>query len=164
MSALLHPQPRRVEPMTVRMLDAVAATEAQAYAFPWSRGNFIDSLAAGYLAEVLLDESGALLGYQVAMAGVEEMHLLNLTVSPAHWGQGHARFLLNRLLHHARLAGASTLWLEVRQGNERARRVYERYGFAEVGVRRGYYPAPRGTREDAIVMSIAVPEQRHGVD
>jgi ribosomal-protein-alanine N-acetyltransferase len=156
---------RRVEAMTVMHLDRVAATEAAAYSFPWSRGNFIDSLAAGYLAEVLFDPVGRLLGYQVAMPGVEELHLLNITVAPAHWGQGHARFLLDRLVRHARRAKALTVWLEVRESNARARSIYERYGFAQVGVRRGYYPAPHGQREDAVVMSLPVPpEEDHGVD
>jgi ribosomal-protein-alanine N-acetyltransferase len=49
------------------------------------------------------------------------------------------------------------LWLEVRLGNERAREVYRRYGFAEVGKRRAYYPVQQGPREDAVLMSLAVP-------
>ena len=53
-------------------------------------------------------------------------------------------------------AHAQWLWLEVRASNERARRLYRRRGFAEAGLRRGYYPAPQGTREDAVVMSLKV--------
>ena len=143
--------------MTVRDLDAVMATEVSAYSFPWSRGNFIDSLAAGYLAEVLehraIGQPAELLGYFVAMPGVDELHLLNITVAPPWQGQGHGQALLAAVLAHTRQRGLAALWLEVRLSNQRARTMYGRRGFAEVGARRGYYPAA-GPREDAVVMKL----------
>jgi ribosomal-protein-alanine N-acetyltransferase len=139
-------------------LDRVLAVERAAYSFPWSRGNFVDSLAAGYLAEMLLDDRAGLLGYYVAMAGVDEMHLLNLTVAPAQQRRGHSRTLLDALESRCRERNVATLWLEVRASNARARQVYARRGFAEVGLRRGYYPAGKSQREDAIVMSLALGE------
>jgi ribosomal-protein-alanine N-acetyltransferase len=147
--------------MTVQLLDAVLAIEVQAYTFPWTRGNFIDSLAAGYLARVLLAEDGELIGYFVAMQGFEEMHLLNLTVAAHHQGQGHARRLLAELYVLGTSCSASAVWLEVRESNERARRLYELEGFAEAGRRRDYYPAPLGKREDALLMTRAVPREGH---
>ena len=83
MSAVPQPRQRTLLTMHAAHLDAVMAIEAGAYAFPWSRGNFVDSLAAGYDARVLYDEQGEILGYFVAMAGVDEMHLLNITVAPS---------------------------------------------------------------------------------
>lgn len=139
--------------MTVFLLDAVLAIEVQSYAFPWTRGNFIDSLAAGYLTRTLHSPHGELLGYFVAMPGFEEMHLLNITVAGHHEGRGHARALLAQLYECSRECGAAALWLEVRESNARARGLYLREGFAEAGRRRGYYPAPQGQREDAILMS-----------
>jgi ribosomal-protein-alanine N-acetyltransferase len=139
-------------------LDQVLAVERAAYSFPWTRGNFIDSLAAGYLAEMLLDDRAGLVGYYVAMAGVDEMHLLNLTVAPAQQRRGHSRSLLDALERRCRERHLATLWLEVRASNARARQVYARRGFAEVGLRRGYYPAGKATREDAIVMSLPLGE------
>ena len=157
MSAILRDDDERmVVPMTVVELDAVAAIEAAAYPFPWTRGNFIDSLAAGYPARVLLGGRHRIVGYFVAMQGVDEMHLLNLTVAPAEQSRGHGRFLLDRLVALCRERGARHLWLEVRQSNARASALYLRYGFRQVGVRRGYYPAPLGRREDAVVMSLEV--------
>jgi len=138
-------------------LDAVLRVERAAYGFPWTRGNFVDSLAAGYLAELLVDRDG-LIGYYVAMAGVDEMHLLNLTVAPVYQRRGHARTLLDALQRHCRERGLPRLWLEVRAGNERALQVYAVRGFVEVGRRRGYYPAGKGQREDAIVMSLPLQE------
>lgn len=154
MSAVLQPDARTLLPMTAAQLDAVLAIEAASYAFPWSRGNFVDSLAAGYAASVLYADDGVMLGYFVAMAGVDEMHLLNLTVAPAHQHRGHARFMLDALIALCRERHAEQLWLEVRESNARARAIYLQRGFSHVGVRKGYYPAPRGTREDAIVMSL----------
>jgi ribosomal-protein-alanine N-acetyltransferase len=139
-------------------LDQVLAVERAAYSFPWTRGNFIDSLAAGYLAEMLLDDRAGLVGYYVAMAGVDEMHLLNLTVAPAQQRRGHSRSLLDALERRCRERHLATLWLEVRASNARARQVYARRGFAEVGLRRGYYPAGKAQREDAIVMSLPLGE------
>jgi ribosomal-protein-alanine N-acetyltransferase len=139
-------------------LDQVLALERAAYSFPWTRGNFVDSLAAGYLAEMLLDDRAGLVGYYVAMAGVDELHLLNLTVAPAQQRRGHARSLLDALERRCRERHLATLWLEVRASNARARQVYARRGFAEVGLRRGYYPAGKATREDAIVMSLPLGE------
>jgi ribosomal-protein-alanine N-acetyltransferase len=135
--------------MTVSDLGAVMAVEVQTYSHPWSHGNFVDSLAAGHLAEVL--ESDELIGYFVAMVGVEELHLLNLTVAPRRQSQGHGSALLEAVQAHARARGLPTVWLEVRASNLRARALYARRGFAEAGLRRGYYPAAQG-REDAVVM------------
>ena len=143
-------------PMTVGDLDAVTSIEASAYPFPWSRGNFIDSLAAGYTARLVLADRHRTIGYFIAMEGVDEMHLLNLTVAPAEQRRGHARRMLDALVALCRERGARQLWLEVRESNARARALYLRYGFKHVGVRRGYYPAAGGQREDAAVMSLDV--------
>lgn len=154
----------QARPMQAGDVDAVMAIERQAYDFPWTSGNFIDSLSAGYEAELLRDARGALAAYRVAMVGVDEMHLLNLTVRPDLQGQGIARLMLDRLVHDCRRMALGTLWLEVRPSNARARALYGRWGFREVGLRRAYYPAAQGRREDAIVMRLAVPEATHGLD
>jgi [ribosomal protein S18]-alanine N-acetyltransferase len=156
MSALWRDAAPVLLPMTTAQLGAVMAVEAAAYAFPWTRGNFIDSLAAGYPARVLQGPSGELLGYFVAMAGVDEMHLLNITVAPAAQGHGHARVLIDALVALCQAQRARSLWLEVRASNDRARAMYAHFGFTHIGVRKGYYPAPFGRREDAVVMSLAI--------
>ena len=148
-----QPAPAGRRAMTLHDLDAVLAIEQRAYGFPWTRGNFIDSLAAGYLAEVLVADDGALLAYFIALSGVDELHLLNITVTPAHQGQGHGRRLLAAVLDHGRHLGLATLWLEVRAGNHRARALYRACGFTETGLRRAYYPAA-DAREDAVMMRL----------
>ncbi|RCX10071.1 ribosomal protein S18-alanine N-acetyltransferase [Extensimonas vulgaris] len=143
----------RLAPLSLERLDAVLGIEKVAYSHPWSRGNFIDTLAAGYQAQVLLG-GDEVIGYYVAMLGVDEAHLLNLTVAPAFQRQGWARVLLDALGLWARGRGAQWLWLEVRVSNLRAQKIYAAHGFQRVGVRKRYYPAAAGTREDAIVMSL----------
>ena len=155
----------RFEPMAPDRLDAVVAVEQSAYPYPWSRGNFADSLQSGYLTQLLCADADvtandqALLGYFVAMKGVDEVHLLNITVAPAYQQQGWARVMLDSLVVWSRGQGAHWLWLEVRVSNVRAKAVYERYGFRHVGMRKAYYPdgpAGRNQREDALVMSFAL--------
>ena len=158
MSANPRPPVRHVaghtlRPMTLASLEGVVALENEVYAFPWTRGNFVDSLAAGYVAWTLNGSGGELLAYCVAMRGAGEMHLLNITVAASARRQGHARRLLDALVDECRDVQAERLWLEVRLANVEAQRTYLRLGFTKVGVRKGYYPAPGGTREDAVVMS-----------
>lgn len=155
---------RWLRPIQAGGLDAVLAIENAAYEFPWSCGNFIDSLAAGYWAQWLVGPSSQVLGYVIATRGVHEMHLLNLTVAPAHQHAGHARFMLDALVDCAGRQGAEKLWLEVRMSNRRGRALYRRYGFHDVGVRKGYYPAARGQREDAVVMSLRIDRGAHALD
>lgn len=151
MSAVLKTIEAGFEPMTESRLDAVVAIERRAYTHPWTHGNFADSLRSGYHAQMLV-AGETVIGYYVAMLGVDEVHLLNITVDPAYQGQGWGRIMLDALALWARAQGAQWLWLEVRTSNTRAQQVYDRYGYRRVGERRNYYPAEHG-REDAIVMS-----------
>ncbi|MEY4748509.1 MAG: ribosomal-protein-alanine N-acetyltransferase [Pseudomonadota bacterium] len=147
----LTPSMVKLVDMHIGQLDKVLSIETRAYPFPWTRGNFIDSLAAGYRMQCLFSR-GELAGYYIAMKGVDEVHLLNIAVAPEHQGHGHARTMLASLTHFALLNQLPVLLLEVRPSNIRARNLYEGTGFELVGVRRGYYPDHGGKREDALVM------------
>ena len=141
------------EPLLATRLDEVMQVEQQAYAHPWSRANFLDALHSGYQAQMLV-AGDEVIGYFVAMLGVEEVHLLNITVAPTFQGQGWAKVLLEALAIWARGQNTHWLWLEVRTGNTRALHVYESAGFRRMGLRKAYYPAAHGQREDALVMSL----------
>jgi [ribosomal protein S18]-alanine N-acetyltransferase len=161
-------------PMRTNALAQVLHAERAAYDWPWTEANIADSIAAGYQCLTLVGSAGdtpsdtpagiddtpagvgstdTLLGYFIAMHGVDEVHLLNITVAPPYQRQGWARVMLDALALWSRSVGAQWLWLEVRVGNARAITVYEHYGFRRVGERKRYYPAGGDLREDAIVMS-----------
>lgn len=139
-------------PMVVGDIDEVLALENSVYPHPWSRGNFIDSLASGYNSWTLHDDAGALVGYFLLMAVVDEAHLLNVAVAKPRQREGLGRYLLDKVVSCARGLSLESILLEVRPSNLRALKVYEQYGFAEIGRRKAYYPAHNGQREDAIVM------------
>ena len=110
MSAVLKPVEVRFEPVTAADLDAVLQVELRTYAHPWLRANFFDALQSGYQVQMLLAQD-TLLGYFVAMRGVDEVHLLNITVAPEYQRQGWARVMLDALALWARGQGADWLWL-----------------------------------------------------
>lgn len=155
MSAQLRPEEDSYVPMTEADLDAVVAEEVRIYPFPWTRGNFVDALHAGYSAWVLRDPAGAVAAYAVMMMALDEAHLLNLSVARDAQRTGLGWRTLDWMAEVARGYGGRTMLLEVRPTNAAALRLYQRYGFERIGVRRGYYPA-HGGREDAIVMRIAL--------
>ena len=139
-------------PMTLADIDAVCALENSVFPHPWSRANFVDSLASGYDAWVLRAADQALAGYFLIMYAYDEAHLLDVAVAGARHGTGLGRHLLDQVVARARERGMASVLLEVRPSNSRALAVYVRYGFEEIGRRKGYYPAHQGQREDAIVM------------
>jgi [ribosomal protein S18]-alanine N-acetyltransferase len=149
--------PLQMSTMSAADLDEVAAIEQCAYAFPWSRGNFEDSLRSGYTGLCMRDQSGRLLGYSILMPAVDEAHLLNFCVAPAWQRQGLGARLLSWAIDTARASGFNSLLLEVRASNANALRLYERFGFNLIGRRKHYYPAPGRSREDALVMRLTWP-------
>jgi ribosomal-protein-alanine N-acetyltransferase len=152
MSALRDDDHLVYAPMVMADVDDVFELEQQVYPHPWTRGNFTDSLGSGYNAWVLRERGGALLGYFLLMPVVDEAHLLNVAVAAERQGEGLGRYLLDKIAACARGLSMESILLEVRPSNVRALSVYEKYGYAEIGRRRGYYPAHDGKREDAIVM------------
>jgi ribosomal-protein-alanine N-acetyltransferase len=151
LSAVLKEVPQLV-PMREHDLDEVLLIENAIYTHPWTRGNFADSLRAGYECRVL--RLGAeLLGYFVLMVAAGEAHLLNLSIAGAHQRRGHGSRLLRDAAALARKLGARSLFLEVRPSNRGAQALYTRFGFEKIAVRRGYYPARAG-REDALVLTL----------
>lgn len=140
-------------PMGVEHVEAVVSIEQGNYAHPWTRSAFLDVLHAGHQAQLLMAQD-QLLGYFMAMLGVEEVHLLNIAVAPAFQRQGWAKTMLDALCLWSRGQGAHCVWLEVRASNLRAQQVYAACGFERMGVRKAYYPAARNQREDAFTMRL----------
>ncbi|MFK7996360.1 MAG: ribosomal protein S18-alanine N-acetyltransferase [Granulosicoccus sp.] len=139
------------EPISVRQVALVGTMERRNYDFPWSDGIFRDCLKAGYLCQMVVLES-EMIGYGIMQVAADEAHILNLCIDKPYQKQGFARLLLEHLVQLARQRQANIVFLEVRPSNPRAVDLYERSGFNEIGMRKGYYDSANG-REDAIVMA-----------
>ena len=153
MSAVLK-QALRLAPMREADLPEVLGAESAIYSHPWTRGNFADSLRAGY--ECWTWRSGSdLVGYFVLLVAASEAHLLNLSIAAAWQKKGYGSALLREAMRIGRAGGARNLFLEVRPSNAAAKALYQRFGFRQVSLRRGYYPMNDG-REDALVLALTL--------
>ena len=150
MSAVLKEGAPRLVPIGPADLDQVMEIENDIYEFPWTRGNFNDSMSSGYSCWAFVDGI-QMIGYCVVMLAVDEAHLLNLSIARSWQGRGYGRALLEHAMRMIQEHGAQSMLLEVRPSNAVGRHLYQRAGFAQVGSRKGYYPALRG-REDALVL------------
>jgi [ribosomal protein S18]-alanine N-acetyltransferase len=133
----------------------VALIEKDVYVFPWSAGNFRDSLLSGYQCWGCWAD-GELIGYAIILVSLDEAHLLNFAVSRGWQNQGVGARFLNFVINESR---REMLYLEVRPSNVIGRRLYERFGFQQLGLRRNYYPATTG-REDALFLGLNISAQK----
>lgn len=151
MSAVLYPD-ALLRPMSMADVPEIARLDALCYPYPWTAGNFADSLSAGYYCCVYQIEND-IIGYAVILLAAGEAHLLNLTIAPEWQGSGWGRQLMQKLVSKIRQDDIGSIWLEVRPSNAIAYRLYSGLGFVDVAIRRNYYPAPAG-REDALIMCL----------
>ena len=141
-------------PMREADLPAVLEIENAIYSHPWTRGNFLDSMRAGYQCRTLRS-SGSLQGYFILAGAAGEAHLLNLSVAGSEQRRGHGSALLREAMRLCAEHGGRRLFLEVRPSNPGAQALYSSFGFQRIAVRRGYYPA-QGGREDALVYTLTL--------
>lgn len=142
-------------PMTAEHLGWVCDHERELHDFPWTHGNFVDALEAGYEATLYMHE-GQITAYAIMLIVLDEAHLLNVGVPRAWQNQGVARRFLTALFARVCAQGVTQVFLEVRPSNRPARHLYEKMGFVSIGRRAHYYPAQGGGREDAIVMRLGL--------
>ena len=154
MNAQLKPANLSFREMQTSDLDAVMQIETVNFPFPWTAGNFKDSITSGHDC-VLLQLDDSIIGYAILMMVLDEAHLLNISVASSHKGQGLGRHLLDHMMQIGREKGGLNMFLEVRPSNIAAITLYESIGFNEMGVRPGYYPAHNG-RENAVLMGVAL--------
>jgi ribosomal-protein-alanine N-acetyltransferase len=160
-------------PMQSADLPAVLAIEATSHLHPWTEGNFADSLAAGHWAYCIYpaqdyEDSGTinsdyfnaltLWAYCILYPAVDELHLLNITVSPKLRGLGVGKRIMQTLETVAAEQGMSRVLLEVRPSNLSALKLYTLLNYEQIGIRKNYYPidSVSGIREDALVMSKSI--------
>ncbi len=156
-------------PMQTADLDAVLAIEVVSHLHPWTKGNFSDSLAAGHWAYCIrpqVDQSikgsyldpAVLWAYCILFPAVDELHLLNITVSPKLRKLGLASRMMAAIEGVAAQQNMPRIILEVRPSNIAAVTMYQKLGYEQIGIRKNYYPAdPQlGSREDALVMAKSI--------
>jgi len=134
--------------------DTVMAIETRIYSHPWTRGNFVDSLTAGYHCWIV-ELGDSIVGYSVITIAAGEAHLLNLSIAAEWQRRGLGLELLRFITKLAQDYAAERIFLEVRPSNAAARALYRRARFSEIGVRRAYYPAHEG-HEDALVLELVL--------
>jgi len=137
--------------MTADDVPAIMEIEKQVYTHPWSKGIFMDCMRVGYNCWVY-SEDEILLAYGLVSVAVNEAHILNLCVSPDAQGKGLGKLMLYKLMQLAEDRQGNSIFLEVRESNLIAQKLYDQEGFNRIGLRKNYYPAEEG-REDALVFA-----------
>lgn len=146
-----------IVPATVEDLECIVEIEQRAYPVPWSREQLLAVFQQKVIRLKLLLDEEIVIGYAFVSIVLDEGHLLHITVDPQYHGKRLGYYLLDAILKLGEKKKLATLFLEVRAGNEPARRLYDRIGFNQVGLRKGYYPCNINGREDAIVMAYTFP-------
>lgn len=130
---------------------AMAVIEQASFADPWSERSFRESLVREFVRTLVVEDDEGIAGYAVVWNAGDECELANIAVDPQRRGGGFGSMLLDALLQQAHDEGALVMFLEVRDSNEVARRLYASRGFHEVGRRHDYYKNPT---EDALVLRL----------
>jgi ribosomal-protein-alanine N-acetyltransferase len=144
-----------LRPLAVSDLDAVMDIERRAYGFPWTEGIFRDCMRVGYCCWCY-EVDGVIHGYGVMSVAAGESHILNLSVNPDVQRRGIGTKLMKHFLQLACRHNADSVLLEVRPSNTAAIKLYQKLGFNEIGMRRNYYPADGGQREDALLLALSL--------
>jgi len=147
-----------VRPISCDDLPLIIQLEQASSSEPWSSQQITDCVDGDYYVEVFEDETSDIrvIGYWIFQSIVDELHLLNITVTKEAQGKGFGKSAMTRLLDRARELQANTLYLEVRKSNQIARHVYTQAGFSVIGQRKDYYSLANGGKEDAILMKCVI--------
>lgn len=146
-----------IRPMRRQDVREVAEIERQSYALPWSAYTFRSLLHRPNAVLLIAEDNRGVSGYAALWLAADEAELGNLAVRPGRRRRGTGRRLLEHITREAARRGARSIFLEVRESNGVARRLYESAGFRIVGSRADYYASPR---EDAVVMRLDLTASR----
>ena len=135
-------------------LSAIELIENEVHAYPWTRGNFLDSIKSNHTC-LMMKVNDEIIGFTVIMFVLDECHLLNISIKKSMQKQGYGSHLLNEVIRRANLAYSKTIYLEVRVSNQAAIHLYDKHGFNEMSIRQDYYRAKEG-REDAVLMGLVI--------
>ena len=142
-----------ISPILACDFESLFAIEQRAHLVPWSLGTLKNNQGERYL-NLKIEQNQQIIGFAICQWVLDEATLFNIAIDPQAQGQGFGRLLLQALIAQLRAQGIATLWLEVRESNQKAQRLYDQLGFNQVDVRKNYYPTADGKRENAIVMAL----------
>lgn len=134
--------------------DTIAMIDQATALMPWPERIIRQCLRDDYVNQLLMFQ-GQAIGFSICSTGAGEAHLQNIAIHPDHQGKGYGRWLLSKTVEILSQQGLHQLFLEVRASNKSAIKLYQRFGFENIGLRKGYYDAPVG-REDAYVYLLAI--------
>ena len=140
-------------PLESQDFDRLFEIEQETHSVPWSRGTLKNNQGERYHNLKLIEDDN-IVGFAVCQTVLDEATLFNIAIDPQFQGRSFGYLLLHTLIEQLQQKAIATLWLEVRESNQKARRLYERLGFNEVDIRKNYYPTPDGKRENAVVMAL----------
>lgn len=143
----------QIRPMTIDDCEQVAAIEAASFSMPWSLRAFTETVQKENFRYYVAEETGEILGYCGFLYVLDEAEIPNVCVKESARKQGVGRKMLTVLTEEAKRLGMTVLYLEVRESNQAARRLYESLGFVENGIRKNFYEQPV---EHAVLMSKAL--------
>ena len=130
-------------------IPAVAALEREIFSMPWSENGFLSALSSSDTLYLTARADGRVIGYCGLLQSFDEADITNVAVSPAYRGRGVGYRMLSELMEAGKTRGIERYTLEVRISNQAALALYEKLGFASVGVRKNFYEKPK---EDAVIM------------
>lgn len=140
----------QIRPMTIDDCGQVAAIEAVSFSIPWSLRAFTETVQKENFRYFVAEEAGEILGYCGFLFVLDEAEIPNVCVKPSARKQGVGKQMMTVLIEAAQKLGMSVLFLEVRESNVAARRLYESLGFEKIGIRKNFYEQPV---EHAVLMS-----------
>jgi ribosomal-protein-alanine N-acetyltransferase len=143
--------PKIIRQMKVNDIDWIIEIEKKSFVAPWSKTMFEETIFSPIYRGLVIEHNRCITGYIVFYTVDVEAHIMNLAINPAERKQGYARQLLDHALKFFKGKGISECYLEVREHNRDAQRLYKRFGFEVIGRRNKYYPE---TGEDALVMQL----------
>jgi ribosomal-protein-alanine N-acetyltransferase len=143
--------PRIIRQMDTNDIDRIMEIEKKSFVAPWSKKMFEETIFSPISKGLVIERNDLIIGYTVFYTVDVEAHIMNLAVNPAERKQGYAQLLLDHALNFFKGKDISECYLEVREHNRDAQRLYKRFGFEVIGRRKNYYPE---TGEDALVMQL----------
>lgn len=141
-----------ISPIQEKDFEQLFDIEQAAHLVPWSMGTLKNNMGERYL-NLKIECNDQIVGFAICQTVLDEATLFNIAIHPNYQCQKLGFTLLNALIEQLRNKGILTLWLEVRESNQNAIRLYEKLNFNEVDIRKNYYPTPNGKRENAVIMA-----------